>query len=141
MKLDLLELGYTIRDINSFTPLRAHEIISQKITITRSESERETESERESTDRDAGGRSADTTHSNNHGLLAVTELSSNHHDNLRQRSLKIPSNHHENLRQQLASINRIQSGLGDVKLKVNSSLASIDTANEAISAALDQIQK
>jgi len=131
MKLDLMDLGYTIKNINSFTPLEAHEIISKGISITGSHSdlEREMKNETES-EREISRSDTDTLTEKIHppiqDLLVLT---------------KEPENPHENLRIHLLNVNRIQSGLGNVKLKVNSSLDSIDRANDAISAALDQIQK
>jgi hypothetical protein len=131
MKLDLLALDYTMKEINGLTPLQAHEILSKKIRPSISEPEVNSESEIDSesiSHRDVIESSADKAHLPSHDSFLLT---------------KAPHIPREAgyIRLQLSNITRIQSGLGNVKLKVNSSLASIETANEAVSAALDQIKK
>lgn len=121
MKLNLLDLGYTIKDINGLTPLEAHQILSDGVSVTRSLSEEEIE--KEST-------------SNPGDVISLTETLS---DNPRDQEL--PPHSQEDLRKHLLNVYRIQSGLGSVRLKVNSTLVSIDRANSAISAALEAIQK
>lgn len=120
MKLELIELGYSIRDINSLTPLQAHEIITKKTIPTKTPPENKSQSCMEN-----------VSSVNQTNLLPQTFLV----------HTKAPVLSHEHLRKHLASVNRIQSGLGNVKLKVNQTLASIESAEEAISVALREIQK
>ena len=122
MKLDLLDLGYTIRDINSLTPLQAHEIITNRTIPPK------------------------TPLVNTNQVCEEEEVSSpNLTDSQTPQKFslhtKVPTLSQEHLKKHLANVNRIQSGLGNVKLKVNQTLVSIDTAEQAISVALKKIQK
>lgn len=122
MKLDLLDLGYTLRDINSLTPLQAHEIITKRTIPPK------------------------TPLVNSNQVCEDKEVSS---PNLTDPQIpqkfslhtKVPELSQEHLKKHLANVNRIQSGLGNVKLKVNQTLVSINTAEQAISVALKKIQK
>ena len=122
MKLDLLDLGYTIRDINSLTPLKAHEIITNRIIPPKTPAVDKNQ---------VSGEEEDC--SPNLSDPQIPQKFSLH--------TKVPEHSQEHLKKHLANVNRIQSGLGNVKLKVNQTLVSIDIAEQAISVALKKIQK
>ena len=127
MKLNLLDLGYTIKDINSLTPLEAHQILSDGISVTRSHSEQEIEKE-------------NTTYPGDVLSLTETDKTDPLHREVSALT-EVTSHSQEDRRKHLLNVYRIRSGLFSVKLKVNSTLVSIDRANSAISAALEAIQK
>ena len=122
MKLDLLDLGYSIRDINSLTPLQAHEIITNRTILPKTPA----------VDKNQVSGEEEVSSPNLTGPQIPQKFSLH---------TKVPELSQEHLKKHLANVNRIQSGLGNVKLKVNQTLVSIDIAEQAISVALKKIQK
>ena len=130
MKLDLLEMGYSLKDINSLTPSEAHQILSKSIDIS-------VAAQNISTGQD------------NHDVQDISDVQDINTvqdigTDLDINSIKdtrLPNTELFSKTEDFKSApHGVQSGLGKVKLKISSSIIAIDLANSAVEKAINELK-